>query len=85
MAFTNGKRHDLHLFKECKIKIHLKAITDTAYQGLQKIHSNTSMPKKKTKKRSRCQKKIKKNNKYQSSKRVLNENAVCLSCFKIIA
>ena len=52
-AFANGKRHDFRLFKESKTKIHpkTKIITDTGYQGLQKIHLNTSMPKKKTKKK----------------------------------
>jgi hypothetical protein len=86
-AFANGKRHDFRLFKESKAKIHpnTKVITDTGYQGLQKIHSHTSMPKKKTKKKP-LSKEDKRNNKHQSSERVLNENVIgMLKRFKIIA
>ncbi|KJV97124.1 DDE superendonuclease family protein [Orientia tsutsugamushi str. UT76] len=50
--FSNGKKHDFRLFKESKILIHpkVKAITDTGYQGIQKIHNNSELPKKKSKK-----------------------------------
>jgi DDE superfamily endonuclease len=69
-----NKRHDFRLFKESRAKIHpnTKVITDTGYQGLQKIHSYTSTPKKKTKKKP-LSKEDKRNNKHQSSERVLNE------------
>jgi hypothetical protein len=48
--FSNGKKHDFRLFKESKVHINesTKVLTDTGYQGLQKIHNNTSMPKKKS-------------------------------------
>ena len=51
-AFANGKRHDFRLFKESKTKINpdIKVITDTGYQGIQKLHSKSDLPKKKTKK-----------------------------------
>ncbi|SPR06220.1 IS5 family transposase ISOt6 [Orientia tsutsugamushi] len=50
--FSNGKKHDFRLFKESKILIHpkVKAIADTGYQGIQKIHNNSELPKKKSKK-----------------------------------
>ncbi|KJV75995.1 IS5 family transposase ISOt6 [Orientia tsutsugamushi] len=50
--FSNGKKHGFRLFKESKILIHPKvnAITDTGYQGIQKIHNNSELPKKKSKK-----------------------------------
>ncbi|SPR09371.1 IS5 family transposase ISOt6 [Orientia tsutsugamushi] len=50
--FSNGKKHDFRLFKKSKILIHpkVKAITDTRYQGIQKIHNNSKLPKKKSKK-----------------------------------
>jgi len=86
-AFANGKRHDFRLFKESKTKIHpmIKMITDTGYQGIQKLHSNTSMPKKKSKKNP-LSKEDKQNNRIQSSERVLNENVIgMLKRFKIIA
>ena len=62
----------------------IKIITDTGYQGLQKLHLNTSMPKKKTKK-SPLSKEDKRTNKHQSSERVLSENVIgMLKRFKIL-
>lgn len=38
--FTNGKRHDVRLFKESGVKIHpaIKTLTDTGYQGIRSVH-----------------------------------------------
>lgn len=86
-AFSNGKRHDFRLFKESKTYIHpqTKVITDSGYQGIQKIHKNSQLPKKKTKKNP-LSKEDKRNNKKLSSERVLNENVIgMLKRFKIIA
>lgn len=85
--FSNGKRHDFRLFKESKVRFQkkTKALTDTGYQGLHKIHSNSQLPKKKTKK---CPltKEEKKANKDLASQRALNENVIgVLKRFKIIA
>ena len=85
-AFSNGKRHDFRIFKESKTAIHphIKAITDTGYQGLQKLHANTKLPKKKSKKP--LTKEDKKNNQTLASERVLNENVIgVMKRFKIIA
>ena len=74
-AFANGKRHDFRLFKESKTHLHpqIKVITDTGYQGLQKQHKNTNIPKKKS-------------NQKLSSDRVINENIIeVIKRFKIIA
>ena len=40
-AFANGQRPDFRLFKESKTKINpdIKVITDTGYQGIQRLHS----------------------------------------------
>jgi hypothetical protein len=60
-------------------------ITDTGYQGLQKIHINSVLPKKKSK-NNPLTKEDKKNNKSLASNRVLNENIIgMLKRFKIIA
>lgn len=60
-------------------------LTDTGYQGLQKIHAKTKMPKKKSKKHP-LTKEIKKNNKLISRDRVINENVIgMIKRFKIIA
>jgi hypothetical protein len=86
-AFSNGKQHDFRLYKESKIPIHprVKVLADTGYQGLQKRHNNTQIPKKKTKKQP-LTKEDKRTNKKLSSDRVLNENVIGLiKRFKIIA
>lgn len=86
-AFANGKRHDFRLFKESKTQIHpaIGVVTDTGYQGLQKIHLKTQMPKKRSKKNP-LTKEDKRNNQQLSRERVLNENVIgCLKRFKIIA
>lgn len=86
-AFSNGKRHDFRLFKESKTFIHpkTKAITDTAYQGIKKIHSNCEIPKKKTKKNPLSEQ-DKRDNRELASQRAINENVIgMLKRFKIIA
>lgn len=86
-AFSNGKRHDFRLFKESKTRIHaeIKVITDTGYQGLQKLHRKSELPKKKSKKNP-LTKEDKKKNQELASERVVNENVIgMLKRFKIIA
>ena len=86
-AFTNGKRHDFRLFKESKTKINpnIKVITDTGYQGIQKLHSKSELPKKKTKKNS-LTKEDNQKNQGLSSTRVVNENVIgMIKRFKIIS
>ena len=79
--------HDFRIFKESGTKIRPDKETkvDTGYQGLQKIHKNTIIPSKKSKKKS-LTKEQKKMNKKISSDRVTNEHVIgCLKRFKIIA
>lgn len=86
-AFSNGKRHDFKLFKESKTRIHpgIKTITDTGYQGIQKLHGKSELPKKKSK-RNPLTKEDKKKNQELSSERVVNENVIgMVKRFKIIA
>ncbi|KJV53883.1 DDE superendonuclease family protein [Orientia tsutsugamushi str. Gilliam] len=75
--FSNGKKHDFRLFKESKILIHPKveAITDTGYQGVQKIYNNSELQKKKSKKNP-LTKNDKKNNRRLAGERVVNENVI---------
>ncbi len=83
--FTNGKRHDFRLFKESGVHIHPKSklLTDTGYQGIHLLHSNSALPKKKNNPLTKADKK---NNRALSSERVLNENVIgMLKRFKIIA
>lgn len=86
-AFSNGKRHDFRLFKESKTRIHpkIKTITDTGYQGIQKLHLKSELPKKRSKKNPFTQEDKKKNQEL-ASERVVNENVIgMLKRFKIIA
>jgi hypothetical protein len=85
--FANGKRHDFRLFKESRTFILpiINAKTDTGYQGLQKIHANTLMPRKRSKK-SPLTAEDKRNNRELSSDRVLNEHVIgSIKRFKIVA
>lgn len=86
-TFANGKRHDFRLFKESKIRIHseIKIITDTGYQGIQKLHCKSELPKKRSRKLA-LTKEDKKKNQELASERVVNENVIgMLKRFKIIA
>ena len=83
---ANGKKHDFKLFKESKVrcKPSTELLTDTGYQGLQKLHAKTRMPKKKSKKKPLTQE-DKKINRQISSDRVLNENVIgVIKRFKIV-
>lgn len=86
-SFTNGKRHDFRLFKESGVHIHpkIKVLTDTGYQGIGKIHPNSALPKKKTKKNP-LTKEDKHKNRELSSERVANENVIgMIKRFKIVS
>jgi DDE superfamily endonuclease len=47
-TFSKVKRHDFRLFKESKTRIHpnISILTNTGYQGTQKIHAQSKLPKK---------------------------------------
>ena len=60
-------------------------LADSGYQGLQEIHANSQLPKKKPKK-GKLTKEEKQANKTIASQRVLNENVIgMLKRFKIIS
>lgn len=82
-----GKMHDFRLFKKSKSHVAKEALiaVDSGYQGLQKIHANTELPKKRSKKNP-LTKADKINNRNISAKRVLNENVIgVVKRFRIIA
>lgn len=86
-AFCEGKKHDFRLLKESKTRVHpqISLIVDTGYQGLQKQHAATLIPKKKSKKNPLTAE-DKKRNREISSQRVLNENVIgMIKRFKIVA
>jgi hypothetical protein len=62
-----------------------KVITDTGYQGIKKLHSNSEHPNKKSKKKP-LTKEGKQYNKEISERRVINENVIgMIKRFKIIS
>lgn len=86
-SYKNGKCHDYRLFKESRIKIQskVKIAVDTGYQGLQKVHTETLLPKKKSKKNP-LSIEDKKSNTALAKERVIVENVIgMLKRFKIIA
>ena len=87
VSIAKGRQHDFTLFKNSKthIKSSICATTDKGYIGLDKIHSNVSIPKKKTKKNP-LTKEDKKNNREIARSRVLNEHVIGhMKRFHIIA
>ena len=85
--YRNGKCHDFRLFKESKVVVHpeIAMRVDTGYQGLQKIHAQTLIPKKRCKKHPLSKEGKEKNTDF-SKKKVLVENVIgMLKRFKIIS
>jgi hypothetical protein len=81
-----GKRHDFHLFKKNKVRINkrVKLLADSGYQGIKKIHENSELPKKNSKKKP-LTKEEKKVNHQISSKRVIIENVRKVKIFRVMA
>lgn len=87
IAHEKGRRHDFRLFKKSKVHLHpeAKAVVDSGFQGLQKQHAKTDMPKKRSKKKP-LSKADKIKNREISSERVACENVIAmLKRFKIVA
>jgi hypothetical protein len=85
IAMTNT--HDFKLFKQSRLPIKKKTLVcvDTGYLGLCKLHSNTEIPKKKTK-LNPLSKDDKLENKIKSSKRIPIEHINAkIKTFKIVA
>ena len=79
--------HDFRLFKTSKVKLKVstKALVDTGYTGIKKIHINSELPKKKSKKNP-LSKEDKKYNQAIFSDRVVNENVIgCIKRFRIVS
>lgn len=48
-TFAAGKEHNFHWFKRSKVKLkkETECLADKGYQGIQKLHANSQLPKKK--------------------------------------
>lgn len=86
-SMSSGKTHDFKIYKESKNRVHpdTKIQSDSGYQGIQKIHANSELPKKRSKKNPLTEE-DKKRNREISSKRVIVENIFAqLKKFRIIS
>lgn len=75
------------MFRKSKVRLHpqVKAVVDSGYQGLQKLHAQTEMPKKRSKKNP-LTKADKTKNREISANRVPCENVISvLKRFRIIS
>lgn len=82
-----GKTHDFKIYKKSKNRVHkdTKIQADSGYQGIQKLHSNSEIPKKRSKKNP-LTKEDKKRNREISSERVIVENVFAyVKKFKIVS
>jgi DDE superfamily endonuclease len=84
--FEKGSCHDFKLYKKTQLRIHpnIKQKVDSGYLGADKIHENTDLPKKNTKK-IKLTKEQKKSNRKLAKERVPIEhtNAKC-KVFKLL-
>ena len=82
-----GRRHDFHLYKTSKVHIHqdIQVLADSGYQGLQKRHINSLIPKRASKKYP-LSKEQKRSNKNINSNRVFIEHTLRkIKIFRIMA
>lgn len=91
--FAKGKTHDFTLFKNSRVhfKVDTEAKTDSGYQGIRKLHANSTIPhkrkrKEKNKPRIALTKEQRRHNHQLASDRILNEHVIgALKRFRIIA
>ena len=76
-AFSYGKHHDFKVYKNSKVRAKPKTTmeTDTGFQGIQEIHANSVLPRKRSKNHPLTQE-DKQHNRAVSSSRVLVENVI---------
>ena len=87
LNFAKGSRHDFRVFKESRLKINEKITVraDNGYLGIDKIHKNSLLPKKNSKKNP-LSRKDKRNNKKLSRQRVFTEHVIGkIKIFKILS
>ena len=77
LAFANGKKHDFRLFQDSRIHIRTEILleADTGYKGLVQLHSNSLLPKKRSKNHPLTKQQRKENHEI-SSRRIFVEHAI---------
>lgn len=87
VAFAAGKTHDFTLFKESEVEFTEKTLclADSGYQGLQKLHEPSRIPKKKSK-HYPLTKEEKRSNRHLSQQRMIVEHVIRrVKVFKLLA
>ncbi len=87
VATSAGKTHDFALFKSSRLAVapHLELLADTGYQGVDKLHSNSRTPHKKSKHHPLTPEQ-KQHNKALASRRITVEHALrFLKRFRILS
>ena len=85
--FCDGREHDFRLYKKSELRVNpsIKALTDSGYLGIAKLHGNSLLPKKKSKKQPLTAE-DKRFNRSIARQRILNEHVIgALKRFKIIS
>lgn len=82
-----GKTHDFKIYKNSGHRVHpdTKVQGDSGYQGIQKIHSNSELPKKRSKKTPLTPAEKKRNSEISSGRVVVEHVFAFLKKFKIIS
>ncbi len=77
LAFADGKKHDFRLFKESRVHILPDTLleADTGYPGLTDLHTNSSLPKKRSKKH-KLTNQERRENREISKQRIFVEHAI---------
>ena len=77
LAFANGKKQDFQLFKDSHVHVKAEVLleADTGYQGLAQLHSNSLLPKKRSKNHPLTKQQRKENRKI-SSRRIFVEHTI---------
>jgi hypothetical protein len=86
-TFAAGKEHDFHLFKRSKVKLkkQTQCLADRGYQGIQKLHPNSQLPKKKLKGKQLSQLDREKNQRLERTRDICERIIAKLKVFKILA
>jgi len=86
-TFAAGKEHDFHLFKRSRVKFknETKCLADKGYQGIQKLHANSQLPKKKRSGKQLSQLDREKNQSLERTRGICERIIGRLKVFKILA
>ena len=86
-TFATGKEHDFHLFKRSQVKLkkETECLADKGYQGIQKLHPHSQLPKKKRKGKQLSQLDREMNQKLERVRGICERIIGRLKVFKILA